>query len=406
MNFYEVLDVSPDADEAAIKRAFRDRARRFHPDVNAHPAANDQFTVLARARDVLLDEEERAAYDRLGHRDYVAKRMDGDFPSPEMTPEPTRPRSEISDDGPPADPTSVDPVDSTSGTGASSGGADTPADRPGDDTSATVSGATRSDESSGSSTEAGATAEPAADAGVSTEQVDGDDDTATTTSTPPTPGSEREARSRPRESTPGRRGRTPTAARKRRASATSAANHLTVSLRWVSVVVVGAVYGAGVAGYLRAGSEGVDRLAAALTSGELAELAAALGGARYGVDGALAFAAGGGLVDGLVPTGAGLLLVGALLLPATMAGAVSGLRSETYWRPSWLHVVGSLGPLAALGIEYAAAAASEAMPLAAVPLVADLLLLVVVPGVAVASFLVNRLVLVLPLRARETAAGD
>jgi molecular chaperone DnaJ len=67
-DYYEVLGVSRDADEAAIKKAFRRLARELHPDVNRHdPSAEDKFKEAAEAYEVLSDPERRATYDRYGH---------------------------------------------------------------------------------------------------------------------------------------------------------------------------------------------------------------------------------------------------------------------------------------------------------------------------------------------------
>src|SRR6202045_1202668 len=67
-DYYEVLGVSRDADEAAIKKAFRRLARELHPDVNRHdPDAEDKFKEAAEAYEVLSDPDRRATYDRYGH---------------------------------------------------------------------------------------------------------------------------------------------------------------------------------------------------------------------------------------------------------------------------------------------------------------------------------------------------
>lgn len=65
---YEVLGVGRDADEAAIKSAFRRLARELHPDVNKHdPDAEEKFKEAAEAYEILSDAERRATYDRYGH---------------------------------------------------------------------------------------------------------------------------------------------------------------------------------------------------------------------------------------------------------------------------------------------------------------------------------------------------
>ena len=64
---YEVLGVSPDAEDREIKKAFRTLARELHPDVNRHdPAAEEKFKEAAEAYEILSDSERRATYDRYG----------------------------------------------------------------------------------------------------------------------------------------------------------------------------------------------------------------------------------------------------------------------------------------------------------------------------------------------------
>lgn len=63
-DWYQVLDIAPDADEAAIKAAHRKRARDIHPDVNPSADAHERMAELNHARDVLLDPAQRAAFDR------------------------------------------------------------------------------------------------------------------------------------------------------------------------------------------------------------------------------------------------------------------------------------------------------------------------------------------------------
>jgi molecular chaperone DnaJ len=66
-DYYEVLGVPRDADDATIKKAFRRLARELHPDVNTHdPDAEEKFKEAAEAYEVLSDAERRATYDRYG----------------------------------------------------------------------------------------------------------------------------------------------------------------------------------------------------------------------------------------------------------------------------------------------------------------------------------------------------
>jgi len=67
-DYYEVLGVGRDADEAQVKKAFRRLARELHPDVNAHdPDAEAKFKEAAEAYEVLSDGERRRMYDAYGH---------------------------------------------------------------------------------------------------------------------------------------------------------------------------------------------------------------------------------------------------------------------------------------------------------------------------------------------------
>ncbi|RQG89975.1 J domain-containing protein [Natrarchaeobius halalkaliphilus] len=82
-DFYDLLEIPPDASPDEIKDAYREKVRVYHPDVNDDDRARAQFTAVKKAHDILGDPTERKAYDRLGHREYVAKRTSG-IPSPDV----------------------------------------------------------------------------------------------------------------------------------------------------------------------------------------------------------------------------------------------------------------------------------------------------------------------------------
>ncbi|CDM94139.1 MULTISPECIES: molecular chaperone DnaJ [Limnospira] len=65
-DYYDVLGVSRDADKEEIKRAYRRLARKYHPDVNKEPGAEERFKEINRAYEVLSEPEIRARYDRFG----------------------------------------------------------------------------------------------------------------------------------------------------------------------------------------------------------------------------------------------------------------------------------------------------------------------------------------------------
>lgn len=67
-DYYEILGVPRDADENAIKKAYRKLALKYHPDRNdGSPEAENSFKEATEAYEVLRDSEKRAAYDRFGH---------------------------------------------------------------------------------------------------------------------------------------------------------------------------------------------------------------------------------------------------------------------------------------------------------------------------------------------------
>ena len=67
-DYYEVLGVGRDADEASIKKAYRALAKKYHPDMNpGDKEAEKKFKEASEAYAVLSDPDKRRQYDQFGH---------------------------------------------------------------------------------------------------------------------------------------------------------------------------------------------------------------------------------------------------------------------------------------------------------------------------------------------------
>ncbi len=66
-DYYEVLGIVKGASPEEIKKAYRQMARKYHPDVNKETDAEDRFKEVNEAYEILADEQKRAMYDRFGH---------------------------------------------------------------------------------------------------------------------------------------------------------------------------------------------------------------------------------------------------------------------------------------------------------------------------------------------------
>ena len=67
-DYYETLEVSRSASNAELKKAFKKKAMKYHPDRNPDdPEADKKFKECAEAYDVLSDQQKKSAYDQYGH---------------------------------------------------------------------------------------------------------------------------------------------------------------------------------------------------------------------------------------------------------------------------------------------------------------------------------------------------
>lgn len=63
---YDLLGVAPDANDSVMKKAYRKKAMKYHPDKNKSEEAADKFKDISYAYSVLSEADKRAAYDRMG----------------------------------------------------------------------------------------------------------------------------------------------------------------------------------------------------------------------------------------------------------------------------------------------------------------------------------------------------
>ena len=78
-DFYEVMGVPRTATQEELKKAYRQLARKLHPDVNPGDArAEERFKEVSEAYQALSDEQKRAVYDRYGHEGLSGRGTGGD----------------------------------------------------------------------------------------------------------------------------------------------------------------------------------------------------------------------------------------------------------------------------------------------------------------------------------------
>ena len=74
-SLYETLGVSESASPEEIKKAYRKLARKYHPDINKSPEAEEKFKEINAAYEILSDPEKKAQYDQVGDNMFGGQRF-------------------------------------------------------------------------------------------------------------------------------------------------------------------------------------------------------------------------------------------------------------------------------------------------------------------------------------------
>lgn len=77
-NYYQILNVSPDVAQAEIKAAYREMAKKFHPDINREQGSEEIFKIIQEAYEVLSDPERRRQYDETLRQSSSARHFEYD----------------------------------------------------------------------------------------------------------------------------------------------------------------------------------------------------------------------------------------------------------------------------------------------------------------------------------------
>ncbi|GAB3687481.1 hypothetical protein GCM10028857_20600 [Salinarchaeum chitinilyticum] len=338
-DFYALLEVPRDASQDEIKTAFRTKVREYHPDHNDDPRANAQFTAVKKAYDTLGDPVERNAYDRMGHIDYVAKRLSG-------LPDPDKWAPDADDDS------------STASSSSGSTGSSRTSTSGGSTATGASSGATGGS-SSTASTSTSTGGRSASAAGSSSTGNAGSSGGASTSS--PSSSAQRTASDGAGATASGR---SVAYADDPIVDFVARHNWVRKAVGWPLLYFVMAIYAAGLGAVVGANADAVgslvDRITAAGTDTD------ALAGAfeREGVpivyEATIGEFVAGSTPEPTVIAGTVLLALGALVLPAVVFLLVYLTRLSAGWKPTYLYPLAVLGPLAGL-----AAGAAVEVPLAA-----------------------------------------
>ncbi|PKL70619.1 MAG: molecular chaperone DnaJ [Methanomicrobiales archaeon HGW-Methanomicrobiales-1] len=70
-DYYDILGIPRNADDKEVKKAYRNLARKYHPDVCKDPGAEEKFKQINEAYSVLSDEQKKSQYDNMGHETFT-----------------------------------------------------------------------------------------------------------------------------------------------------------------------------------------------------------------------------------------------------------------------------------------------------------------------------------------------
>ena len=82
-DYYDILGISKNSSQEEIKKAYKKKAKQFHPDLNKdNPQAEEKFKEVNQAYKVLSDQQARTQYDQFGHETFEQSQKNGGGPNP------------------------------------------------------------------------------------------------------------------------------------------------------------------------------------------------------------------------------------------------------------------------------------------------------------------------------------